>query len=114
MTTESFRDLSPAPALSDRRAARYARTAARVLLGLGFALSGLSGLLIAAGLVKQPPGNFPAPAMAFAAAMMNTHYLFQLLKLVELGAGVLLLANRAVPFALVVLAPVLVNVVLFH
>jgi hypothetical protein len=42
-----------------------------------------------------------------------SHYLAAVFAL-ELVAGVLLLANRFVPAALTILAPILVNIVLFH
>lgn len=61
-----------------------------------------------------PQPAMPEPAMAFFGAMMATGYLLPLVKLVELSVGVLLLANRYVPLALVLLAPVSVNIIAFH
>ena len=40
--------------------------------------------------------------------------MFPLVKALEVAAGVLLLANLLVPLALVLLAPIIVNIVLFH
>ena len=45
---------------------------------------------------------------------MNTGYMFSLIKGTEVLAGALLLCNRFVPLALVLLAPVLVNIIAFH
>ena len=46
--------------------------------------------------------------------MLGTGYLFPLLKLTEAVCGILLLANRMVPLALTILAPVVLNILLFH
>jgi peptidoglycan biosynthesis protein MviN/MurJ (putative lipid II flippase) len=46
-------------------------------------------------------------------AMAMSHY-FVLVFLVQVLGGVLLLANRYVPLALTVLAPVIVNILNFH
>ena len=94
-----------------RAIARYAFTAARVLLGLVFFVVGLDGFLQ---FVPRPdPSTMPAGSVAFGSAMMATGYLFQLVKGTEVVVGALLLANRFVPLALVLLAPVLVNIFLF-
>ena len=52
--------------------------------------------------------------MAFLTAMMATGYLLPLVAGTQVIAGALLLANRFVPLALVLLAPVIVNIVAFH
>lgn len=52
--------------------------------------------------------------MALAIALMKSGYLFPLIKGTEVVAGALLLANRFVPLALVVIAPVIVNIFAFH
>jgi len=50
----------------------------------------------------------------FMGAIMGTGYLFQLIKVIEITAGVALLVNRFVPLALVLLAPITVNIFLVH
>lgn len=47
-------------------------------------------------------------------AFMKSGYMFQLLAGTELVSAVLLLVNRFVPLALALLAPVVVNIVMFH
>jgi uncharacterized membrane protein YphA (DoxX/SURF4 family) len=84
-------------------------TAARLILGLVFVVFGLNGFLH---FLPQPP--LSAPALAFAGALGASGYLFPLLKVVEIGAGLLLLAGVFVPFALTLLAPVIVNITAFH
>jgi uncharacterized membrane protein YphA (DoxX/SURF4 family) len=84
-------------------------TAARLLLGLVFFVFGLNGFLQ---FLPQPP--LPAPAGAFMGALAATGYMFPLIKGTEVAAGLLLLGGRFVPLALVLLAPVIVNIPLFH
>lgn len=85
------------------------RTAARLALGLLFSVFGLNGFLH---FLPQPPSS--PDAAVFGAALAATGYMFPLIKGTELVAGLLLLTRRAVPFALVLLAPVVVNIVAFH
>jgi hypothetical protein len=95
-----------------RPLARYAAAGARVLLGLTFLVFGLDGFLH---FFPQPdPSTLPPAGVAFGGALMATGYMFPLIKGTEVLVGALLLANRFVPLALVLLAPVLVNIVLFH
>lgn len=93
------------------RAGRYLATGARYALGLVFFAAGLTGLL---NLIPPPSTPLPAAAEAFGAALFGTGYMFPLIKGTEVLAGALLLANCFVPLALVVLAPVLLNIVAFH
>jgi uncharacterized membrane protein YphA (DoxX/SURF4 family) len=88
---------------------RHLPTASRLLLGLIFVVFGLNGFLH---FIPQPPA--PPAAMAFGTALMQSGYLFPLLKSVEIAAGLMLLAGVLVPFALTVLAPIVVNIVAFH
>jgi len=90
---------------------KHLPTIARVLLGLMFFVFGLNGFL---NFIPPPKDGIPEGAMAFSVAMMKTGYLLQLVKGTEVVVGLLLLLNRFVPLALVVLAPVLVNIVAFH
>jgi putative oxidoreductase len=82
---------------------------ARLLLGLLFLVFGLNGFLN-----FIPMGPIPVGlAGQFTAALFESHYMTVVFT-VELTAGVLLLLNRYVPLALTLLAPVIVNIVLFH
>ncbi len=90
---------------------RYLPIAARILLGLVFLVFGLNGFF---NFIPMPKTPMPAGAVAFGAALMKSGYFFQLLKGVETLVGVLLLANRFVPLALAVIAPVVVNIFAFH
>jgi hypothetical protein len=89
---------------------RHSATVARYLLGAAFTVFGLNGFFHFIPMNTPPP----APALSFFGAMMATGYLFQLIKATEVIVGLLLLSNRFVPLALTLLAPVMVNILLFH
>ena len=89
--------------------------ASHVLLGLIFSVFGLNGLLmVVAGRGFIPMPELPAEAGAFMGALAATGYFLPVLKIVEIVAGLLLLLRRFVPLALVLLAPVIVQIFLFH
>jgi hypothetical protein len=83
---------------------------ARVLLGLLFVIMGVNGFLL---FMPPPPVGVPANAAAFSGAMFASHYVY-LTSGAQAVAGALLLVNRYVLFALIVLAAVLVNILTFH
>ncbi len=87
---------------------RTASAIARYLLGVIFLVFGLNGFLHFIPL--PPPGGV---AGQFMGALFVSHY-FVLIFGIQVIGGVLLLANRFVPLALAVLAPVIVNILAFH
>ncbi len=81
---------------------------ARYLAGVIFLVFGLNGFL---NFIPLPP---PAGlAGQFMGALYVSHYLWVIFAF-QVVAGVLLLANRYVPLAVAVLAPVIVNILAFH
>ena len=90
---------------------RYLPAIARILMGLAFLIFGLNGFFQ---FIPQPKPPMPEGASAFAGAMMKTGYLFQLVMGTQLLVGILLLLNRFVPLALVLIMPILVNIIAFH
>lgn len=84
-------------------------TATRIILGLVFFVFGLNGFLQ---FLPMPPP--PERAAGFIGALAATGYMFPVIKGVEVIAGLMLLSNRFVPLALTLLAPIVVNIVLFH
>ena len=88
---------------------RYLPTVLRYLLGLIFFVFGLNGFLH---FLPQPP--LEGPAGAFAGALGATGYMFPVIKAVETVVGIMLLSNRFVPLALTLLAPISINIFLFH
>jgi hypothetical protein len=81
---------------------------ARLLLGLVFLVFGLNGLHP---FIPMPPPT--GLAGQYMGVMFVSHYMVTVF-LIQVAGGVLLLANRFVPLALVLLGPVLVNILLFH
>lgn len=91
---------------------RIASTIIRILLGLGFVVFGLNCFLM---FIPQPkPGTLSPGAESFDAALMATGYMMQLIGATQLLSGLMLLFNRFVPLALLLLAPFFVNSFLFH
>ncbi len=84
-------------------------TIARYTLGVALVVFGLNGFL---NFIPMPPP--PAAGGKFLGALVGTGYLMMLVKIIEIVVGVALLANRFVPLALIVLAPISVNIVLYH
>ncbi len=89
--------------------------AARIILGLIYAVFGGMGLAIAFGLMPMPQDQaMPQAAMDFMKGIMATGYFFPLLKMTEVICGLMLLTGLAAPLALVVIAPVTLHILLFH
>lgn len=84
-------------------------TAARVMVGLMYTIFGLNGFL---NFIPVPPA--PEAGMAYLMALGATGYFFPVLKATEVLAGVLLLANRHVGLGLILLAPITVQIFLYH
>ena len=82
---------------------------ARLLLGLTFVVFGLNGFLNFLSMGPMPTGL----AGQFIGALFQSHYYFVVAALQVVG-GLLLLVNRFVPLALVLLGPVIVNIILYH
>lgn len=83
---------------------------ARILLGLIFFIFGIGGLFK----LMPPPANMPESMATFMGGLMATGYFFPFLKVTEIICGALLLMGVYVPLALVVLAPVVLNIFLVH
>ena len=83
--------------------------ALRLVLGL---------ILIAFGANKflnfMPMPELTGGAADFMGALGNTGYMFPLIGTIEVIAGLLLIFNKWVPFALILLAPIVVNMLLYH
>lgn len=88
---------------------KVAATIARILMGLVFFVFGLNGLHP---FMPNPPA--PPAAAAFFGALFATHYMIYLIFVTQVLGGALLLLGIAVPFALLILAPVIVNILFFH
>lgn len=86
-----------------------AQLTARIILGLIFTVFGLNGFL---NFMPIPP---PTEAGgAFLGALAAAGYMFPIIKGIEVVAGIMLLAGVLAPLALILLAPIVANIVLFH
>jgi hypothetical protein len=94
---------------------KHLKSVPRWILGLIYFVFGGYGFLFAFGILPMPETPpMPPAATAFMAGMFGTGYLFQLIKITEVSCGLLLLINKAVPGALVILAPITLNIFMFH
>lgn len=84
-------------------------TAARTLLGLVFLVFGVNGFL---NFLPQPP--MPGRAGELVGGLAASGYVFPLMFVIYTIAGAGLLVGRFVPLALVLLAPIIVNIVAIH
>ena len=82
---------------------------ARYLLGLAMLVFGANKFLN-----FMPAPELPEAAGAFMGALAGSGYIFPTLGVVYILAGLLLVLNKAVPLALVMLVPVSFNIVAFH
>ena len=87
---------------------KTASTIARYLAGLIFLVFGLNGFL---SFIHLPPPE--GIAAQFMGTLYASHYL-RVIFAFQVIPGILLLANRFVPLALAMLAPIIVNILAFH
>src|SRR3989338_4767004 len=84
-------------------------TVVRVFLGLMFLVFGLNGFLN-----FIPAGPMPEPVLNFMTALMATGYMIYAVSAIQLVVGLMLVLNLWAAFALVLLAPITVNIILVH
>jgi len=82
---------------------------AHLLLGAVFFVFGLNGFF-----EFLPVPELDGRAAEYMSGLATAPYFFPVLKVVEVLAGAMLLLRRFVPLALVLLAPVVVQILLFH
>ena len=82
---------------------------ARLLLGFIFFVFGLNGFLQ---FMPMPP--LPEQAGQMMAGLGASGYFFPFLKITEVLCGAMLLGGLFVPLTLVILAPIVINILLFH
>lgn len=87
---------------------KLAYTIVRVLFGLAWIFYG------AVKFFPMPAPELPGPAMAFLGAMAATGYFIQFVGIAELAVGLMLVFNRWVPFSMMILSPIMLNIVLFN
>lgn len=83
----------------------------RIILGLGLILFGVSKLFP---LSFMPTPEFAESASEFMNSLDNTGYILIMVGVLEIFIGCLLIAKKWVPFALILLAPLTINILFFH
>jgi len=111
MNTDTTHGTSVGQGRGARSSTRFLPAVARVLLGASLLAFGLNGFL---NFIPPPATPLPEAATAFLGSLVQTGYMMQLIAVTHLTVGLLLLVNRFVPLALVLLAPFIVNSVAFH
>ena len=86
-----------------------AKTIARLILGLGYTIFSLNFFFHFFPLPQPPEAMGKIEGAIFA-----TGYWFQFVKITELVGGLLLLSGLFVPLAIVILAPVTLNIIVMH
>ncbi|MEK2646628.1 acyltransferase [Bdellovibrio sp. BCCA] len=86
-----------------------AKLAARLIFGLLWVVFGLNFFFH---FLPQPPP--PEAGLKFLSGLMANPYFFPFMKVTEIAVGILLLLNIAVPLALVIIAPITLNIMLYH
>lgn len=104
----------PTTGLEDRATkslTRFLPAIGRVLLGLPMVIFGLNGFF---NFIPPPEAPLAPGAAAFSMALVATGFMMPLIGATQLISGLLLVTNRFVPLALVLLAPFFVNSIAFH
>lgn len=87
---------------------KVAYTIIRIIFGLAWLFYGVTKFL------SLPAPELPGPAAAFLTSMAATGYFIPFVGVAETLVGLLLLANFWVPLSMVILAPIMLNVILFN
>ena len=111
MTTQSPVPTADSVGHRSKSFTRFLPATGRILLGLPMVIFGLNAFL---NFIPPPPNGIAPGAQAFSVALLNTGYMMPLIGLTQLLTGLMLVSNRFVPLALVLLAPFFVNSILFH
>lgn len=84
-------------------------TVIRYLFGAGMTFFGVANLF-----QLMPPHTFPGNAGILMTAFADSGYILPAVGLTQVVLGIALIGNRFIPLALLLFAPVVVNVILFH
>ncbi len=84
-------------------------TVLRIILGIGLLVFGLNKFLN-----FIPLFEMPAAAVNFIESLRSSGYVFYVIAVLEILIALLLIFKKWVPFALILLAPISINILLFH
>ncbi len=88
---------------------KIAKIVVRILFGLLLLIFGLNGFL-----QFMPFPEMSEQAGKFIGALAETGYIFPIIALLEIIVGVLLLSNKYLALALILIFPIILNAFLFH
>jgi hypothetical protein len=88
---------------------RVVASAIRALMGLFFIIAELDGFFN-----FLPPFPMSDKAVAFTDALIDSRFLWQLMRGTQIAAGILLLIDWYVPLALTLLAPIITIIFCMH
>lgn len=83
----------------------------RLILGLGLLFFGISKLVH---FNFMPVHIYTGDAALFIDSLSNSGYIMKVVAIFEILIGLMLVLGKWVPFALLLLAPISVNILLFH
>ncbi|NND88661.1 MAG: DoxX family membrane protein [Flavobacteriaceae bacterium] len=84
-------------------------TLMRIILGLTLLIFGFNKFFAFIPMFDMPPAG-----ANFMESLRNTGYVLYVVATLEILIGLLLIVKKWVPFALVILAPISINILLFH
>jgi putative oxidoreductase len=84
-------------------------TILRIILGIGLLVFGLNKFFNYIQMFEMPTA-----AANFMESLETTGYAFYLVAILEVAVALMLLLKKWVPFALILLAPLSINILLFH
>lgn len=99
----------PTGTFANSKAFTIAAHIARVLLGLIFLVFGLNGFLH---FIPMPPPTGTAGEFVFG--LVKAGYFFPFMAAIQVVCGTLLLSGSLIPFALLLLFPITLNIFIFH
>ena len=85
-------------------------TTVRILMAFVFVVSGISYFFSPVTAIIGDPGS---PSGVFIVGLLNTGYFLPFLKVTEIISGLILFSKRFSAFALVILAPIIVQIFLY-
>lgn len=94
--------------MKENKGLYYTSIGARILLGLAFLVFGFGYFFM-----KDMPMDVTTPAGKFFSALLATGYFMPFLKTVEGVAGFMLFFKRWTPLALLILAPIIIQIILY-
>ncbi len=108
MATADGPSMTQRSSLASWKSSKLAFTS-RVLLGLLLISGGINNFFL-----RNPAYNPTPEGDRFLGLLQETGYLLHAVAISEISVGILLLSGYFLPLALVVVAPIIVNILLFH